>query len=143
MDFRIADTFTDSLARLTGDELEAVKTTAFDLQMQEQAVAVHHRRVAVHDIEIRTTLKQLHHGGNSIAVELCIVGVEPTDDVAFTLSECFVQCLRLTPVGFAAPRDAFGGVAEDTQASRLLNRHLSRCVPCEDRSGRRRSADNR
>lgn len=30
--FRIADTFTDSLARLTGDEQKAVKTTAFDLQ---------------------------------------------------------------------------------------------------------------
>jgi hypothetical protein len=33
MDFRIADTFTDSLAKLTGDEQKAVKTTAFDLQL--------------------------------------------------------------------------------------------------------------
>ncbi|HBP1036333.1 TPA: UvrD-helicase domain-containing protein [Pseudomonas aeruginosa] len=33
MDFRIADTFTDSLARLTGEEQKAVKTTAFDLQL--------------------------------------------------------------------------------------------------------------
>jgi len=33
MDFRIADTFTDSLVRLTGDEQSAAKTTAFDLQM--------------------------------------------------------------------------------------------------------------
>ena len=33
MDFRIADTFTASLARLTGDEQKAVKTTAFDLQI--------------------------------------------------------------------------------------------------------------
>src|SRR5712692_3584056 len=33
MDFRIADTFTGSLARLTGDEQKAVKTTAFDLQL--------------------------------------------------------------------------------------------------------------
>lgn len=33
MDFRIADTFTDSLARLTGDEQKIVKTTAFDLQV--------------------------------------------------------------------------------------------------------------
>ena len=33
MDFRIADTFTDSLARLNGDEEKAVKTTAFDLQL--------------------------------------------------------------------------------------------------------------
>ena len=33
MNFRIADTFTDSLARLTGDEQKLVKTTAFDLQV--------------------------------------------------------------------------------------------------------------
>ncbi len=33
MEFLIADTFTDSLARLTGDEQKAVKTTAFDLQL--------------------------------------------------------------------------------------------------------------
>ena len=33
MEFRIADTFSDSLAKLTGDEQKVVKTTAFDLQM--------------------------------------------------------------------------------------------------------------
>lgn len=33
MECRIADTFTDSLARLTGEEQRAVKTTAFDLQL--------------------------------------------------------------------------------------------------------------
>jgi superfamily I DNA/RNA helicase len=33
MEFRIADTFVDSLARLTGEEQKAAKTTAFDLQM--------------------------------------------------------------------------------------------------------------
>ncbi|MDR6674218.1 UvrD-helicase domain-containing protein [Xanthomonas sp. 1678] len=33
MEFRIADTFTTSLARLTGDEQKATKTTAFDLQV--------------------------------------------------------------------------------------------------------------
>src|ERR1700747_3530278 len=33
MEFRIADTFADSLARLTGEEQKAVKTTAFDLQV--------------------------------------------------------------------------------------------------------------
>ena len=33
MNFRIADTFMDSLARLTGDEQKLVKTTAFDLQL--------------------------------------------------------------------------------------------------------------
>ena len=33
MDFRIADTFTESLARLPGEQQKAVKTTAFDLQI--------------------------------------------------------------------------------------------------------------
>src|SRR4029453_5176511 len=33
MPFLIADTFTDSLGRLTGEEQKTVKTTAFDLQM--------------------------------------------------------------------------------------------------------------
>lgn len=33
MDFRIADTFTDSLGRLTGEEQKLAKTTAFDLQL--------------------------------------------------------------------------------------------------------------
>lgn len=32
MNFRIADTFTASLARLTSDEQKAAKTTAFDLR---------------------------------------------------------------------------------------------------------------
>ena len=33
MEFRISDTFTDSLARLTGEEQKTVKTAAFDLQL--------------------------------------------------------------------------------------------------------------
>jgi mRNA-degrading endonuclease RelE of RelBE toxin-antitoxin system len=36
MQFLIADTFTDSLARLAGEEQKAVKTTAFDLQMNPE-----------------------------------------------------------------------------------------------------------
>ena len=34
MGFRIADTFAESLSRLTGEEQKAAKTTAFDLQMR-------------------------------------------------------------------------------------------------------------
>ena len=37
MEFRIADTFTDSLGGLTNDEQKLVKTTAFDLQMNPAA----------------------------------------------------------------------------------------------------------
>lgn len=46
MDFRIADTFTDSLAKLTGDEQKAVKTTAFDLQLNPA-----HPSMSLHRIE--------------------------------------------------------------------------------------------
>src|SRR5439155_15704502 len=45
MDFRIADTFTDSLARLTGDEQKAVKTTAFDLQMNPASPGLNFHRL--------------------------------------------------------------------------------------------------
>lgn len=46
MDFRIADTFTDSLAKLTGDEQKAVKTTAFDLQLNPA-----HPSMRLHKVE--------------------------------------------------------------------------------------------
>jgi mRNA-degrading endonuclease RelE of RelBE toxin-antitoxin system len=46
VEFRIADTFTDSLARLTGDEQKAVKTTAFDLQLNPA-----HPSMSLHRIE--------------------------------------------------------------------------------------------
>ena len=45
MDLRIADTFTDSLARLTGDEQKAVKTTAFDLQLNPASPGMSFHRV--------------------------------------------------------------------------------------------------
>ena len=46
MQFRIADTFTDSLAKLTGDEQKAVKTAAFDLQMNPA-----HPGLKLHQVE--------------------------------------------------------------------------------------------
>lgn len=46
VDFRISDTFTASLAKLTGDEQKAVKTTAFDLQLNPT-----HPSMGLHRIE--------------------------------------------------------------------------------------------
>src|SRR4030065_582003 len=46
MDFRIADTFTDSLARLTGEEQKAVKTAAFDLQLNRAIPSVSFHKLA-------------------------------------------------------------------------------------------------
>lgn len=45
MEFRIADTFTDSLAKLTGEEQKAVKTTAFDLQMNPASPGIQMHRI--------------------------------------------------------------------------------------------------
>ena len=50
MDFRIADAFTDSLVKLTEDEQKAVKTTAFNLQLNpvHSGMSLHknpHRRM--------------------------------------------------------------------------------------------------
>jgi mRNA-degrading endonuclease RelE of RelBE toxin-antitoxin system len=46
MDFRIADTFTDSLARLTGDEQKLAKTTAFDLQLDPASPGMQFHRLS-------------------------------------------------------------------------------------------------
>ncbi len=45
MEYRIADTFTDSLAKLTNDEQKAVKTTAFDLQVNPANPGMQFHRV--------------------------------------------------------------------------------------------------
>lgn len=45
MEFLIADTFTDSLARLTGQEQKAVKTTAFDLQLDPAGPGLHYHKL--------------------------------------------------------------------------------------------------
>ena len=45
MNFRISDTFTDSLARLTGDEQKSAKTTAFDLQLNPAGAGLSLHRV--------------------------------------------------------------------------------------------------
>ena len=45
MQFRIADTFTESLARLNGEEQRAAKTTAFDLQLNPAQPGLQFHRV--------------------------------------------------------------------------------------------------
>jgi hypothetical protein len=45
MEFRIADTFTDSLAKLAAQEQKAAKTTAFDLQMDPAAPGLKFHRI--------------------------------------------------------------------------------------------------
>ena len=45
MEFRIADTFTDSLAKLTADEQKLAKTTAFDLQVNPTSPSLQFHRL--------------------------------------------------------------------------------------------------
>lgn len=79
MEFRIADTFTDSLARLRGEEQKAVKTTAFDLQMSPAHPGLQfHKLEKARDhnfwsIRISRDVRLIvHKTGNSLL--LCYVG---------------------------------------------------------------------
>lgn len=79
MDFRIADTFTDSLGRLTGEEQKAVKTTAFDLQINPAHPSLQfHKLERAKDhnfwsIRVSSNLRLIvHKTGTSLL--LCYVG---------------------------------------------------------------------
>src|ERR1700733_4258344 len=79
MDFRIADTFTDSLGRLTGEEQKAVKTTAFDLQINPAHPSLQfHKLERAKDhnfwsISVSSNLRLIvHKTGTSLL--LCYVG---------------------------------------------------------------------
>ena len=79
MEFRIADTFTDSLAKLTGDEQKAVKTTAFDLQLNPANPGMQfHKLNKVKDknfwsIRVSRDIRVIVHRSES-SLLLCYVG---------------------------------------------------------------------
>jgi mRNA-degrading endonuclease RelE of RelBE toxin-antitoxin system len=79
MDFRIADTFTDSLARLTGEEQKAVKTTAFDLQLDPKSPGMKfHRLDKAKDknfwsVRVSSDLRLIVHRTDA-SLLLCFVG---------------------------------------------------------------------
>ena len=84
MDFRIADTFTDSLGRLTGDEQKAVKTTAFDLQVHPKSPGMKfHRLDKAKDknfwsVRVSSDLRLIVHRTEA-SVLLCYVGHHDND----------------------------------------------------------------
>ena len=79
MQFRIADTFTDSLARLTGEEQKAVKTTAFDLQLNPANPGMKfHKLERARDkrfwsVRVSGDIRLIVHRTNS-SLMLCYVG---------------------------------------------------------------------
>ncbi|MFO8089853.1 MAG: UvrD-helicase domain-containing protein, partial [Desulfatiglandaceae bacterium] len=78
MEFRIADTFTDSLARLTDQEQKAVKTTAFDLQMNPASPGMKFHRLekardpAFHSVRVNQDIRLIVHKSSS-SLLLCYV----------------------------------------------------------------------
>lgn len=79
MDFRIADTFTDSLARLAGDEQKAVKTTVFDLQVNPASPGLRfHKLDKAKDkrfwsVRVNDGIRIIVHRSDS-SLMLCFVG---------------------------------------------------------------------
>ena len=79
MDFRIAESFTASLTRLTGDEQKAVKTTAFDLQIDpaNPGMKLHKLDRAKDDrfwsVRASRDLRLIVHRGDQ-SLLLCFVG---------------------------------------------------------------------
>lgn len=89
MEFRIADTFTDSLSRLTGDEQKTVKTTAFDLQMNPASPGLSfHRLDRAKDkrfwsVRVSGDLRMIVHRSEA-SILLCYVGHH---DIAYEWAE--------------------------------------------------------
>ena len=79
MQFRIADSFTDSLARLSNDEQKAVKTSAFDLQVDPSRPGLSfHRLDAIRDpnfwsVRVGRDLRIIVHRTDN-ALLLCYAG---------------------------------------------------------------------
>ncbi len=78
MNFLIADTFTDSLAKLIGDEQKAVKTTAFDLQVNPASPGMSfHKLDAIKDknfwsVRVSTDIRIIVHK-TQVSLLLCYV----------------------------------------------------------------------
>jgi len=79
MEFRIADTFTDSLAKLTGDEQKAVKTAAFDLQLNPAHPSLQFHRLGkpkdhrFWSIRVSSDVRLIVHR-TELSLLLCYVG---------------------------------------------------------------------
>src|SRR6267154_6745141 len=79
MEFRIADTLTDSLAHLTGEEQKAVKTTAFDLQLNPANPGMNFHKLAkakdknFWSVRVNSDIRLIVHRSDT-SLLLCYVG---------------------------------------------------------------------
>jgi mRNA-degrading endonuclease RelE of RelBE toxin-antitoxin system len=143
MDFRIADTFTDSLARLTGDEQKIVKTTAFDLQLNPASPGMSfHKLDKAKDknfwsVRVGSDIRLIVHRSES-SLLLCYVGhhdkaydwaerrklethpktgaaqfVEIRETVKEVVVPVYVQPAATQPKPAGVQKAVFAGVADD------------------------------
>ncbi len=90
MEFRISNTFSDSLAKLTGDEQKAVKTTAFDLQMNPANPGMKFHRIErakdshFWSVRVSSDIRLIVHKTND-SLMLCYVDHH---DNAYKWSQC-------------------------------------------------------
>jgi len=90
MDFRISDTFIDSLAKLSSDEQKAIKTTAFDLQLNpENPGFSFHKLERAKDknfwsVRVNTDIRMIVHRSQG-SLLLCYVGHH---NKAYLWAEC-------------------------------------------------------
>ncbi len=72
MDFRIFDTFTDSLAKLAGDEQKSVKTTAFDLKLNRANLGMQfHKLDMARDTNLLVGASQRRHSADRVVAIRC------------------------------------------------------------------------
>jgi mRNA-degrading endonuclease RelE of RelBE toxin-antitoxin system len=89
MEFRIADTFVDSLTRLSGDEQKATKTTAFDLQLNPENPGMKFHKLSkakdrnFWSIRVSSSLRMIVHKTNA-SILLCYVDHH---DLAYSWAE--------------------------------------------------------
>jgi mRNA-degrading endonuclease RelE of RelBE toxin-antitoxin system len=124
MEFRIADTFTDSLARLAGDEQKAVKTTAFDLQLNPaQPGMSFHKLDKARDknfwsVRVNADVRLIVHKTPG-SLLLCYVG-HHDQAYAWAESAMFSRLARYFGDGQAAPFDfAVVDEAQDLSVSQM------------------------
>lgn len=139
MNFLIADTFTDSLARLTGDEQKAVKTTAFDLQLNPASPGLSfHKLDKAKDkdfwsVRVNSDIRVIVHKSQG-SLLLCYVdhhdraydwaerrklethpktGAAQLVEIRETVKEVVLPVFVQTELPLAVAKPLFGGVSDD------------------------------
>lgn len=111
---------TDEDRRLRDDVLlpeVALVVPRHPQDVEEAARLAYERRVSVHDVHVRVGLEVIHDTLYRVVEQVCVVGVEPADDLSPAAVECLVQRLRLPSIRFADPVPGRKSCAQDVDAA--------------------------